>query len=150
RPHPAASAPVGRAVSAVSPATRASRAVPWRILLAAAGVVALLAAVVSIRDTLLVVFLGVFGALVFEVPLRAFMRWTKLGRGLSATIVVLGTAVGVTVLALILLVPLVSSLRDFVKALPPRVEELRDSGELSWLGDSGAAENALQGAANLA
>ena len=98
RPHPSARAPAGRAVSAVTPATRASRAVPWRILLAAAGVVALLAAVVSIRDTLLVVFLGIFAALVFEIPLRAFMRWTKLGRGLSATIVVLGTTVAVTIL----------------------------------------------------
>jgi len=141
---------MGRVVSAVTPVTRASRAIPWRLLIAATAVVALAAAVISIRDTLLVVFLGVFGALVFEVPLRAFMRWTKLGRGLSATIVVLGTAVGVTVLALILLVPLVSSLRDFVKALPQLVEDLRDSGELSWLGDSGAAENAQQGAANLA
>jgi len=141
---------VGRAVSAVTPATRASRAVPWRILLAAAGVVALLAAVVSIRDTLLVVFLGIFAALVFEIPLRAFMRKTKLGRGLSATIVVLGTTVAVTVLALVLLVPLVGSLRDFVKSLPDLVQELRDSGELSWLGDSGAAENTQQGASNLA
>ena len=71
-------------MSAVTtPVTRASRAVPWRILLAAAGVVALLAAIVSIRDTLLIVFLGIFAALVFEIPLRAFMRWTKLGRGLS-------------------------------------------------------------------
>ena len=69
-----------RAVSALS---RASGTIPWRLLIAAATVVVLAAAVVSIRDTLLVVFLGVFGALVFEVPLRAFMRWTKLGRGLS-------------------------------------------------------------------
>ena len=134
----------------MSSLSRASGAVPWRLLIAATLVVAVGAAVISIRDTLLVVFLGVFGALVFEVPLRAFMRWTKLGRGLSATIVVLGTAVGLTVLALILLVPLVGSLRDFVKALPQLVEDLRDSGELSWLGDSGAAENTQQGAANLA
>ena len=88
----------------MSSLSRASGAVPWRLLIAATLVVAIGAAVISIRDTLLVVFLGVFGALVFEVPLRAFMRWTKLGRGLSATIVVLGTAVGLTVLALILLV----------------------------------------------
>jgi len=126
---------MGRVVSAVTPVTRASRAIPWRLLIAATAVVALAAAVISIRDTLLVVFLGVFGALVFEVPLRAFMRWTKLGRGLSATIVVLGTAVGVTVLALILLVPLVSSLRDFVKALPELVQELRELGLRFETGD---------------
>src|SRR4029079_8284786 len=94
--------------------------------------------VVSIRDTLLVVFLGIFAALVFEIPLRAFMRKTKLGRGLSGTIVVRGTPVAVTVLALVLLVPLVGSLRDFVKSLPDLVQELRDSGELSWLPGVGA------------
>jgi predicted PurR-regulated permease PerM len=134
----------------VSSLSQPARAVPWRTLIAAAAVAALGVAVVSIADTLLVVFLGVFLALVFEVPLRAFVRWTNLGRGLSATIVVLGTAVAVTVLALILLVPLVSSLRDFLKALPQLVDDLRKSGELSWLGDSGAAENTQQGAANLA
>ena len=124
--------------------------VPWRTLLAAALVVLVAASVVSIRDTLLVVFLGIFAALVFEIPLRAFMRWTKLGRGLSATIVVLGTTLAVTVLALVLLVPLVASVRDFLKSLPDLVQELRDSGGLSWAGDSGAAENAQQGASNLA
>ena len=134
----------------MSSLTRPSQPIPWRTLIAAAVVVMTAAAVVSIRDTLLVVFLGVFLALVFEVPLRMFMRWTKLGRGLSATIVVLGTAVAVTALALVLLVPIVSSLRDFLKALPQLVDELRESGELSWLGDSGAAENTQQGATNLA
>ena len=124
--------------------------VPWRTLLAAALVVLVAASVVSIRDTLLVVFLGIFAALVFEIPLRAFMRRTKLGRGLSATIVVLGTTVAVTLLALVLLVPLVASVRDFLKSLPDLVQDLRDSGELSWAGDSGAAENAQQGASNLA
>jgi predicted PurR-regulated permease PerM len=124
--------------------------IPVTTLVAAAVVAGLAAAVVSIRDTLLLVFLGIFLALVFEIPLRAFVRWTGWGRGISATIVVLGTAVAVTLLCLVLLVPLVGSLRDFLKDLPQTVQELRDSGELSWLGDSGAAENAQQGSANLA
>jgi predicted PurR-regulated permease PerM len=134
----------------VSALSRPGAPVPWRLLIAGALVVAVAAAIISIKDTLLVVFLGVFLALVFEVPLRAFMRWTKLGRGLSATIVVLGTAAAVTALALVLLVPLVGSLRDFLKELPQIVQGLRDSGELSWLGDSGAAENAQDGATSLA
>ena len=128
----------------------ARRSVPWRLLFAAAVVAMAAAAVISIKDTLIMVFLAVFLALVFEVPLRAFMRWTKRGRGLSATIVVLGTAVGVTLLLLVLLVPLVGSLRDFLQDLPEIVESLRDSDELSWLGDSGAAENTQEGASNLA
>ena len=124
-------------------------AITVRTLLIGALIVGLAAAVVSILDALVIVFLGIFLALVFEIPVRAFMRWTGRGRGLSATIVVLGTTVAVVVLALILLVPLVGSLRDFLHELPDLVDELRDSDELSWLGDSGAAENVQQGANDL-
>ena len=120
-----------------------------RTLLLAALVAGLAWAVVSIKDTLVLVFIGIFLALVFEVPVRAFMRWTGRGRGLSSTIVVLGSAVGVTVLALILLIPLASSVRDFLQDLPELVADLRESDELSWLGDSGAAENVQQGADDL-
>jgi predicted PurR-regulated permease PerM len=94
--------------------------------------------------------LGIFLALVFEVPVRTFMRWTHWKRGISSTVVVLGSAVAATVLALLLLVPLAGSVRDFLKDLPDIVSDLRDSGELSWLGDSGAAENVQQGSNNLA
>ena len=131
-------------------ARAAARSIPFRTLLLAAAVALLAAAVVSISDTLILVFLGVFLALVFEVPLRTFVRWTGWGRGISATIVVLGSTVVVTVLALLLLVPLVGALRDFVKSLPEIVDQLRNSDELSWAGDSGGAENVQQGATNLA
>ena len=124
-------------------------AITVRTLLIAALIVGLSAAIVSILDALLLVFIGIFLALVFEIPVRAFMRWTKRGRGLSATIVVLGSAVGAAVLALVLLVPLVGSLRDFLKDLPELVAQLRDSDELSGLGDTGAAENIQQGANDL-
>jgi predicted PurR-regulated permease PerM len=59
---------------------------------------------------------------------------------------VLGSAVAVTLLALLLLVPLVGSVRDFLQELPATVEQLQDTDELSWLGDSGAAENVQDGA----
>ena len=123
--------------------------IPLRVLLLATLVVAVAAALIAIRDTLLVVFIGIFLALIFEVPVRTFMRWTNLGRGLAATIVVLGTAVVVTVLALLLLVPLAGAIRDFLQELPQIVDNLRESDELSWLGDSGAANNAQTGADNL-
>jgi predicted PurR-regulated permease PerM len=51
----------------------------------------------------------------------------------------------VTVLALLFLVPLVGGVRDFLQALPATIEQLRESDELSGLGDSGAAENVQQG-----
>ena len=124
-------------------------AISVRTLLIAALIVFLGWAVISILDALLLVFLGIFLALVFEIPVRAFMRRTGRGRGLSATIVVLGSAAAATVLALILLVPLASSVRDFLKDLPDLVAQLRDSDELSWAGDSGAAENVQDGASDL-
>jgi predicted PurR-regulated permease PerM len=119
---------------------------PLKTIVVAALVVALAAAVISIRNTFLIVFVGVFLALVFEMPLRAFMRWTNLSRGLAATIVVLGSAVAVTLLALVLLVPLVGAVRDFLHDLPEIVADLRESDELSWLGDTGAASNTEEGA----
>ena len=47
---------------------------------------------------------------------------------------------------LLLLVPLVGSVRDFLQDLPATVEQLREADELSWLGDSGAAGNVQEGA----
>jgi predicted PurR-regulated permease PerM len=122
---------------------------PLRTLVVASVVVAIAAAVVSIRDAFLIVFVGVFLALVFEIPVRWFERRTGWARGKSATIVVLGTAAVVTVLGLLLLVPLIGGLRDFIKDLPELVADLRESDELSWLGGAGG-ENVQEGAENAA
>src|SRR5215510_8435740 len=123
--------------------------VPMRTLLVVSATIGVLAALVAIGDTFLIVFVGIFLALVFEYPVRFVMRKTGMSRGLAATITVLGTALAVTVLFLLLLVPLVSSVRDYLKQLPQTVQQLRDSGELSWLGDSGAAKNVQQGAEHI-
>jgi len=69
-----------------------------------------------------------------------------LSRGLAATITVLGIALTVLVLFLLLLAPMVGSVRDFLHELPTTVQQLRDADELSWLGDSGAAGNVQEGA----
>jgi len=119
---------------------------PVRTLLIVAAAAGVMVAFASIGDTFLVVFIGIFLALVFEYPVRFVMAKTDMSRGLAATVTVLGSAVIVTVLFLILLVPLVESARDVIKELPTTVQQLRDSGELSWLGDSGAAENVQAGA----
>ena len=117
-----------------------------RTLLVVGAAVAVAGAFWAIGDTFLIVFIGIFLALVFEYPVRFIMRKTHLSRGLASTITVLGTALLVTILFLLLLVPLVGSARDFLQDLPTTVENLRDSDELSWLGDSGAAENVQSGA----
>src|SRR5918994_156350 len=106
-----------------------------------------MAAFAAIGGTFLVVFIGIFLAFVFEYPVRFVMGKTRLSRGLAATVTVLGTALAVGALMLLLLVPLVGSVRDFLQDLPEIVENLRASDELSsWLGDSGAAGNGQDGA----
>jgi putative heme transporter len=129
------------------PATRrVELLLPVRTLLLVAAAVGILVAFRAIGDTFLVVFVGIFLALVFEYPVRFLMAKTGLSRGLAATITVLGSALAVTVFFLLLLVPLVGGVRDFLQDLPAIVEGLRESDELSWLGDSGAAENVQSGA----
>jgi predicted PurR-regulated permease PerM len=120
--------------------------VPIRTLLVLAAAIAVMAAFVAIGDTFLIVFIGVFLALVFEYPVRYVMAKTHMSRGLAATVTVIGSALAVTALFLVLLVPLVGGVRDFLKQLPSMVQDLRDSGQLSWLGDSGAAKNVQEGA----
>lgn len=120
--------------------------VPVRTLLVLAVALGLGLAFRAIGDTFLIVFVGIFLALVFEYPVRFVMAKTRLGRGLAATVTVLGIALVVVALGLLLLVPLVGSVRDYLQELPAIVEDLRNSGELSWLGDSGAAGNVQDGA----
>ena len=120
---------------------------PARTLLAILAVIGLAVAFRAIGDTFLVVFIGIFLAFVFEYPVRFVMEKTRMSRGLAATVTVLGTALAVVALMLLLLVPLVGSVRDFLQDLPEIVENLRASDELSsWLGDSGAAGNVQSGA----
>jgi predicted PurR-regulated permease PerM len=121
-----------------------------RTLLLAAAIVAVAAALVSIADALLIVFIGVFLAVVFEYPTRALIERTRLGRGGAATVVVLGFFFVVGLLALFFLVPVVGSVRDFLQDLPDLVAQLQANDQLKWLGDSGAGTNAQEGAQTVA
>jgi putative heme transporter len=127
-------------------ARRIELLIPVRTLIVVLAALALALAFRAIGDTFLIVFVGIFLALVFEYPVRFVMGKTHMSRGLAATVTVLGAAVAVTLLMLLLLVPLVGSVRDFLQDLPQTVQQLRDSDELSWLGDSGAAGNVQDGA----
>jgi predicted PurR-regulated permease PerM len=124
---------------------RVELVLPMRTVLLVTAAVGVLAALVAIGETFLIVFVGIFLALVFEYPVRYVMAKTGMSRGLAATVTVLGTALAVLVIALLLLVPFVGGVRDFLQDLPVIVEQLRESDELSWLGDSGAAENVQAG-----
>lgn len=117
-----------------------------RTLLLVTGAIVVLAAFRTIGDTFLIVFVGIFLALVFEYPVRFVMRKTRMSRGLAATVTVLGAALVVTALALLFLVPIVGSVRDYLQELPQTVSDLREQDGLGWLGNSGAAENVQDGA----
>jgi predicted PurR-regulated permease PerM len=119
---------------------------PMRTILLLGAAVGLFAAFKAIGSTFLIVFVGIFLGLVFEFPVRFVMRKTNMSRGLAATITVLGTAVGVVIIALLFLVPMVASVRDFLHELPQTVDQLRSSDELSWLGNTGIGGNVQEGA----
>jgi predicted PurR-regulated permease PerM len=119
---------------------------PLRTVILIVAIIVLLGAFIAIGDTFLVVFVGIFLGLVFEYPVRFVMAKTGLSRGLAATLTVLGAAVALVLLGLLLLVPLVGSVRDFLQNLPATIDQLRESGELSWLGDTGVGGNLEEGA----
>jgi predicted PurR-regulated permease PerM len=119
---------------------------PIRTILIVVAAIGLMAAFAAIGDIFLIVFIGIFLGLVFEYPVRFVMAKTHWGRGLAATVTVLGAALGVLVLALLFLVPMVGSVRDFLHELPDTIDQLRSSDELSWLGDTGVGGNLEEGA----
>jgi len=130
--------------------SRRALILPMRTVLLVSATLAVLGAFALIGDTFLIVFIGIFLALVFEYPVRWLMSKTKMSRGLAAAVTVLGTALGVTVIALLFLVPLVGGVRDLLQNLPATIEQLRGADELSsWLGDSGAAANVQEGSEKL-
>jgi predicted PurR-regulated permease PerM len=119
---------------------------PVRTILIVVAAIGLMVAFAAIGDIFLIVFIGIFLGLVFEYPVRYVMAKTHWGRGLAATVTVLGAALAVVVLALLFLVPMVGSVRDFLQELPDTIDQLRSSDELSWLGDTGVGGNLEEGA----
>jgi predicted PurR-regulated permease PerM len=124
--------------------------IPIRAILLALAVFLAVWALFSISQALLLVFTGVFLAFVFEFPLRLLMARTPLGRGLAATILVLGSVVALTVLALLLAAELLTSVRDFLQSSDDLVADLRERDGLEWFGDSRAGEHLQDGSESLA
>ena len=77
-------------------ARRVELLLPMRTVLLVAATAGVIAAFAAIGDTFLVVFVGIFLALVFEYPVRFVMAKTGMSRGLAATVTVLGTALAVS------------------------------------------------------
>ena len=125
---------------------RVELVLPLRTVVLVVAAIAVMAAFATIGHAFLIIFVGIFLALVFEFPVRFMIAKTGLSRGLAATLTVLGAALSVTLLALVFLVRIVGAVRDFLKDLPTIVEDLQQSDELSFLGDTGAADNVQKGA----
>jgi len=119
---------------------------PIRTVLIVAAALGLIAAFIAIGSTFLVIFVGIFMALVFEYPVRLVMAKTRMSRGLAATVTVLGAAVAILIIGLLFLAPMVGGVRDFLQDLPATVEQLRSSDELSGVDSGGAGENVQSGA----
>ncbi len=124
--------------------------VNFRTLLLLVGLFFFTWAVITIRETLLVVAVGVFLGLVFERPVRLVQAKTRLGRGGAATVTVLGALAVAVLLLLVLAIPLLQSLQDFLKDLPDLVAKLRTSSELDSVGDTSAAGSVQSGAESIA
>ena len=120
--------------------------ITFKTLLLAVALFLLTWAVVSIRETFVVVVVGIFLGLVFEGPVRLVERKTRLGRGMAATVTVIGALVVLTLLGLVLLKPLLEGMQSFLKDLPQTVDQLKNSSELGFLKNTGAADNVSSGA----
>ena len=115
-----------------------------RTLLVAAAFILVGWALVSVRTSVLTLFLALFSALVLESVVTLVQQRTRLGRGAAATVVVLGiVALGVVVL-LVFLDPFVDAVSDFVDALPAIVQDISDSSIGSWLDDHSQAPEQAQ------
>ena len=120
--------------------------ISFKTLLLAVALFLLTWAVVSIRETFVVVVVGIFLGLVFEGPVRLVERKTRLGRGMAATVTVIGALIVLTLLGLVLLKPLLEGMQSFLKDLPQTVDQLKSSNELGFLKNTGAADNVSSGA----
>jgi predicted PurR-regulated permease PerM len=102
-------------------------------------------AFVYIREAVLTIFLALFVALVLEPVVQLMQRRFHLGRGLCATILILGlTALGI-VAVLLLLAPLAGSFRDFVQALPGMVDDISNNSSLGqWVNEHSQAPETAQ------
>jgi predicted PurR-regulated permease PerM len=128
-------APGGRALSV---------SITFRTLLVAATIVFVGWAFVAVRTAILTLFFALFVALVLEPVVALVQRRAKIGRGLSATIVVLGLLVLAVVFALILIAPFVDQVRDFVDALPTITQDINNSSIGSWIDQHSSGSEQLQ------
>ncbi len=115
-----------------------------RTLLVASAFIGVGWALVSIRATVLTLFFALFAAFVLDPVVRVTQPRIRLGRGATATIVVLGLVVLGILIAFLLISPFVKQVTDFVDALPSIVQDIRDSSVGSWVDQHSSAPEQAQ------
>jgi predicted PurR-regulated permease PerM len=116
-----------------------------RTMLIASALIAAGWAFVSVRTSILTLFLSLFSALVLDPVVALVQRRTKLGRGAAATIVVLGLVALAILFLFVLMSPIVSEVGDFVDELPSIVDQIRQTSIGSWIDQhSGAPEKSQE------
>jgi predicted PurR-regulated permease PerM len=98
-----------------------------RTMLIAVAIASIVWMFAEVRTAIMTLFLALFSALVLDPVVELVQRLVKIGRGLAAVIVVLGTVVVAIVVSLVLVSPFVDAMRNFVDALPSIVEDIRNS-----------------------
>jgi predicted PurR-regulated permease PerM len=96
-----------------------------RTILLVGVAVALAWALASIGDVLLLIFVSIFSIAVLSPVADAMERRLHWSRGTCSTVLVLGIVVLVAVALLILIQPVINSVRDFNDNLPKLVDEAR-------------------------
>ena len=98
-----------------------------KTILLVAGVVALAWALASITSVLLILFVSTFSVAVLSPVVTAMERRLRWSRRLSASVLVLTTAIVIGAVVLVVMQAAVGAVRDFSDDLPRIVEEARQS-----------------------
>jgi predicted PurR-regulated permease PerM len=115
-----------------------------RTLLVASAFVLAFWALLSVRTSIITLFLALFSALVLEPVVTLMQRKLNMGRGAAATTLVLALIVLGVVIAFLLISPFVDSIGNFVDALPSIVQDIRNSSLGAWVDKHSQAPEVTQ------
>jgi predicted PurR-regulated permease PerM len=108
------------------------------------GLIALTWSFVVVGSTLLVIFVAIFLAIVLSPVVDATQKRFNMGRGGASSLVVLGLTAVIGLLMLIILAPIVDSIRTFSGEVPEIVSEFNQSSLGKELNDRSEVSELLQ------
>ena len=108
------------------------------------GLIALTWSFVVVGSTLLVIFVSIFLAIVLSPVVDSAQKRFNMGRGGASSLVVLGLTAVIALLMLVVLAPIVDSIRTFSGEVPQVVSEFNQSGLGKELNDKSEVSELLQ------